>query len=107
MGYDDEFDSEAEDDEENLDEEVAFIRCVNKYFHKVELNETAVKKHLYPTCNSDLDAIKFSERKKRRRTLTNTVIKAKPSEFHLTLSNIGSVKKYHTKENLKSGIKEK
>jgi len=85
--YDDEFDSESGDDEENFDEEVAFIRCVNKYFQKVELNETAVKKHLHPACNSDLDAIKFSESKKRRRTLTNTVIKAEPSDFHFCGGN--------------------
>ena len=55
----------------------------NKENRVVLLNPTAIKKHIYPNCNSDKDAERFSQqRNKLSNTLINTVLKVEPHQFH-------------------------
>ena len=55
----------------------------NKENRVVLLNSTAIKKHIYPNCNSDRDAERFSQqRNKLSNTLINTVLRVEPHQFH-------------------------
>ena len=50
----------------------------------VLLNNQAIKRHIFPNCCSDAEAVRFSQRRNELSdTLINTVLKIEPFEFHL------------------------
>lgn len=57
---------------------------VKKENRPVLLNNQAIKRHIFPNCCSDAEAVRFSQRRNELSdTLINTVLKIEPFEFHL------------------------
>ena len=57
---------------------------IKKENRPVLLNNQAIKRHIFPNCCSDAEAVRFSQRRNELSdTLINTVLKIEPFEFHL------------------------